>query len=132
MIFILSGFEKVISPHQNFVFVIEQYELVSAQTAVWIAQGLPWVELIFGVFFLLGLQTRIAAAGLMVMFVVFVGVVGQALLRGLPMDECGCFGEWIHVPPKVIICLDAVSFLVVARGWMFDRFGKWGIDALYE
>jgi len=48
----------------------------------------------------------------MILFSVFVVVVGQALLRGLPLESCGCFGEWIHLKPQAVIVMDSLSLLL--------------------
>jgi hypothetical protein len=46
------------------------------------------------------------------LFGVFVVVVGQALIRGLPLENCGCFGEWVHLKPQTVIILDSISLLL--------------------
>jgi uncharacterized membrane protein YphA (DoxX/SURF4 family) len=115
-IFVVSGFEKLISPYQNFQYVIEQYQMVSGEQAAWIAQALPWAELIGGSFFLLGLWTTEAAVSVMAMFGIFITAVGQALIRQLPLGECGCFGELISIPLPVVLAMDTVLLLAVAAG----------------
>jgi len=60
----------------------------------------------------LGLWTPWALRGAVVLFGVFVLVVGQALLRGLPLESCGCFGELIHLKPQTVIIMDSLSLLV--------------------
>lgn len=51
---------------------------------------LPWIELITGLFLLLGLLVRNSALLLFLMNVVFMLAVGSAMARGLDI-ECGCF-----------------------------------------
>jgi hypothetical protein len=48
------------------------------------------------------------------LFGIFVVVVGQALVRGLPLENCGCFGEWVHLKPQVVIIMDSLSLLLTA------------------
>jgi hypothetical protein len=116
LLFAVSGFEKLVSPYQNFQFVIEQYQVVGGEQAAWIAKTLPWAELVAGAFFLLGLWTPAAGAAILALFGVFIVAVGQALVRRLPMDECGCFGELISIPLPVVLVMDLTLAALVAWG----------------
>ncbi len=71
------------------------------------------IELIVGLFVSLGLWTSWALRGALVLFGIFVVVVGQALIRALPLESCGCFGEWIHLKPQTVIIMDSTSLLLV-------------------
>ena len=113
-IFIVSGLGKVLSPYQNFQYVIQAYQLLPSWGEVLTAQIFPWIELIVGVFVLLGLWTSWSLRGAAVLFGIFVVVVGQALIRGLPLENCGCFGEWIHLKPQVVIIMDSASLLITS------------------
>jgi hypothetical protein len=70
------------------------------------------MELIVGVFVTLGLWTPWALRGALVLFGIFVVVVGQALLRGLPLENCGCFGGWVHFKPQTVIIMDSAGVLL--------------------
>ena len=111
-IFIFSGLATLLSPYQNFLYVVQAYQLLPSWGEVLVAQILPWIELIVGVFTLLGLWTSWSLRGASVLFGVFVVVGGQALLRGLPLESCGCFGEWLHLKPQVVIIMDSVTLLL--------------------
>lgn len=109
---LVSGIEKLISPYQNFLYAIEAYEVLPAWGEVLTARVMPWLELMVGLFVCLGLWTDWALKGALVVFASFVIVVTQALLRGLPIDQCGCFGAAIHIPPKVIVVIDSAVLLL--------------------
>jgi len=111
-IFLASSLGKLLTPYQNFEYVIQAYQLLPSWAEVLTAQVFPWIELIVGVFVLLGLWTSLSLRGAMILFSVFVVVVGQALLRGLPLESCGCFGEWIHLKPQAVIVMDSLSLLL--------------------
>lgn len=111
-IFLVSGLGKLFSPYQNFMYVIQAYQLLPSWGEMMAAQVFPWVELIVGVFVLLGLWTSWGLRGAIVLFGIFVVVVGQALIRNLPLENCGCFGEWIHLKPQVVIIMDSISLLL--------------------
>jgi uncharacterized membrane protein YphA (DoxX/SURF4 family) len=111
-IFIVSGLGKLLSSYQNFLYVVQAYQLLPSWGEALVAQIFPLVELITGLFVLLGLWTSWSLRGASVLFGVFVVVVGQALIRGLPLESCGCFGEWIHLKLQTIIVMDSVSLLL--------------------
>ena len=133
LLFVVSGFEKLIGPYQNFQFVIEQYRVIDGPQAAMAAQVLPWAELIAGAFFMLGLWTRISGAAVLGMFGIFLGAVGQALLRKLPLDECGCFGDLISIPLPVVFGMDLTMAALTAAG-LFKRPGvrAASLDAFYD
>ena len=111
-IFIVSGFEKIQSPYQNFLYVIQAYQLLPSWAETLTAQVFPWVELLVGFFVFLGLWTTLSIKGACVLFGIFVVVVGQALIRHLPLENCGCFGELIHIKPSTVIVMDSLSLLM--------------------
>lgn len=118
-VFIVSGFEKIITPYQNFLYVIESYEILSTKPATFVAQTFPWIELLTGIFLILGLWLRESLIASSMMFLIFIGIVTQALIRQLPIGECGCFGELISLPLKGVltmdICLLAATFLSLKK-----------------
>jgi len=62
--FMVSGFVKLMEPHENFLAVIQRFEILSGWPAEMMAVVLPWGELILGVFLLAGLWTRFSSGGL--------------------------------------------------------------------
>ena len=110
-VFLVSGVEKLLSPYQNFLYAIQAYQLLPGWAEDLTARVFPWIETFGGLFTLLGLWTSWALKSVLVMTTVFITVVGQALLRGIPIDQCGCFGELMHVPPQTIIVFDSVMLL---------------------
>ena len=112
LIFLVSGFEKSVSPYQNFLYVLQGYQFLPSSLEIAVARILPWIELFTGVFLVLGLWTRQVLIAAAAMFAGFIIVVGQALIRGIDLAECGCFGEWIHIPPQAVIVMDVASLIV--------------------
>ena len=119
-VFVVSGFQKLVSPYQNFSAVIEKFEIINASQAAILAQTLPWAEFAAGVFFILGFWERTALAILWVLNTVFLGVLGSALARKLPIDSCGCFGEQVTLSLPKIFALD-VSFWGLFLVYFFTR-----------
>jgi len=106
-VFLVSGFQKLIGPYQNFLYVVQTYAFLPVVLEEVVARGLPWIELFLGLFLVCGLWIRWTLRFTILLFVMFIGVVGQALVRGLPIDECGCFGSLITIPPAGVMALDA-------------------------
>ncbi len=116
LVLLVSGFEKLISPYQNFLYVIQAYQAFPSWMETAAALAVPWVEFITGIFLVLGLCLNWSLKGAVVLFACFIMIVGQALLRHLPLEDCGCFGEAIHIPPQGIIVFD--SFMLLATFWL--------------
>jgi len=119
LLFIVSGFEKLIGPYQNFLFVIQSYEILPAWGEEIVARVFPWIEFLIGIFMVLGFWLQWAVPSTMVMLFFFIAVIGQAIIRGLPIDECGCFGSMISFPLNVIILFD--SFLLILTGVLLRK-----------
>ncbi len=105
-IFILSGVTKLTQPYQNFLSVIQSYQILSGGGAALAARVMPWVEFIFGVFLFLGLWLRLSASVLWMLNTVFIGVVASALIRRIPVGDCGCFGGSFSLSPSQVLFLD--------------------------
>jgi len=118
VVFLVSGFEKVLSPYQNFQYVIQAYQLFPDWMEKTIAFVVPWLELMVGVFICLGLWLELSLKGALVFFACFIIIVGQALLRHLSVDQCGCFGEAIHILPQQIIVFD--SLMLLCTFWLLQ------------
>ena len=123
-VFIFSGFNKAVAPPQEFAAVIDSYYLIKSQSDILtLATVLPWAELVAGTFLLAGLLTRLASAAAMVMLSMFVYALGWALSNNIPLENCGCFGNALHVPPTFGILLDTsmILFAVMAFRWGRSR-----------
>ncbi len=90
--FVYAGGLKIFgSGLDRFVTDIENYRLVTGQIAVLSAYLIPWLEVVAGLFFMLGMLrkgTWIVMLGLVLAFTV---AVGSAWWRGLDIS-CGCLG----------------------------------------
>lgn len=107
-VFLVSGGEKLLGHYQNFQYVIQGYQIVPTFLEEPTARIFPWIEFIVGLFLLLGIWTKLSLLAVKVMVVVFIFLLAQALIRNLPIKECGCFGELVSFPLSVTVCFDAV------------------------
>ena len=110
----VSGSEKLFSHYQNFLYVIQSYQLFPSSLEYAAAVILPWVEFLIGLFLLLGLWLPVMLRLAGMLFLAFMIIVSQALIRGLPIDECGCFGELIFFPLWGVLLMDSVFLILIA------------------
>ena len=109
--FVISGAEKLIQPYANFLYVVQNYDVVHGGLAELAARCVPWIELFCGLFMIFGLWLNIVLRISWLMPIVFMGVVSQAIIRKLPIHECGCFGELASIPLPIVLLFD--SFLLI-------------------
>lgn len=110
-VFAVSGFQKLMGPYQNFAAVIEKFEILPASFVPPMAQTLPWAELLLGAFLILGLWERLSLLGLWAMNTAFIFAIITALVRKLPIDSCGCFGEAVKFTLPQILAVDGVLWV---------------------
>lgn len=90
-VFSYAGALKLRDP-QAFADSIHSFAVLPSAWISPVALGLPVLEVVLGLFLLLGLRRRACAWLVAALSMVFVIALTQALIRGLPVD-CGCFGS---------------------------------------
>ncbi len=112
-IFIFASVDKIAHPDQ-FAEIVYNYKLLPGMTVNAMAIVLPWVEMVAGLFLVLGIWVKDSAAILGALLVVFIGAIGINLARGLDFD-CGCFSTSGHRKDASILLLvrDLVLLLPV-------------------
>jgi len=120
-VFLVSGFQKLTVPAENFQAVIEKFEIVRGPAAMVMSHIIPWCEFVLGAFLVLGFWTDLAFASLWFLNFFLIGVVLSAILRKLPIEECGCFGQALSLSlPKIFVVDLALSALFL----VFFFFGR--------
>lgn len=90
-VFLIAGITKVLDPG-SLAASIRTYELDLPEWFVSLsAFGLPYLEVLLGLYLIIGLFTKASAWATNAMMVVFILALLQGALRGLQID-CGCFG----------------------------------------
>ncbi|MFD2255514.1 MauE/DoxX family redox-associated membrane protein [Luteolibacter algae] len=90
--FVYAGGLKIFaSGLDRFATDVENYKLVSGGFALAIAYFVPWLEVIGGLCFILGLCRKGALWTMFGLVLVFSLAVGSAWIRGLDIS-CGCLG----------------------------------------
>lgn len=91
-VFAYAGVSKILDPG-GLAASIRSYGLGLPEWFVSIsAHGLPYLEVLLGLYLIIGLFTRASAWATNLLMVVFIAALAQGALRGLQVD-CGCFGS---------------------------------------
>lgn len=126
-IFLYASYDKILHP-ADFARIVYHYQLIgpSQHIGPWapnlLAVTLPWIEGVAGLMLLTGFWRREAALVTSGLLVVFIGAVAAALLRGIDIENCGCFsvtGEGRAAGIKLI--LGDVAMLVGALALAFNE-----------
>ncbi len=117
LLFVFSGFQKLVEPYQNFLYVIESYEIFPYEAARLAARAVPWFELLSGSFLILGIHIKTALIALWIFDSALILTVLQALGRGLEIRECGCFGSILPLTLGQVVVLDIVLWLLFFIVW---------------
>ncbi|HXV19232.1 MAG TPA: DoxX family protein [Candidatus Omnitrophota bacterium] len=133
-IFVYSGFEKLLSPYQNFLAVIYGYKVIGGSLAHAAAIIVPWAELLAGLYLVLGLWTRAASGVLWCLNSIFILAITQAIVRKLPIQDCGCFGEASYkIPLQAVLAMDCALWVVYALLFFFSNAAEWmSLDRFFK
>ena len=92
LIFLLSGYLKLLESPADFAAAIETYQILPVKLLLPVAQWMPWFELFSGAFLVTGYLTRAAGAAAGLMNCSFLLALAWTLVKGIKLSECGCFG----------------------------------------
>jgi putative oxidoreductase len=128
-VFLYAGASKVLDPG-GLAVSIRSYGLGLPEWFVtFSAYSLPLIEVLLGIYLLVGLFTRASAWAVNILLVVFLAALVQGALRGLEID-CGCFGSgfgdeasslWVDV-------LRDLGLLVLGLQLAFASPGRFSVD----
>jgi len=109
--FVLSGFMKLRLPAEEVQALIRSYEVLPSGLTYPAALVLPWVELVPGALLVLGIVPLYSIAAITGMMVFFMALLISVIVRGIPLEDCGCLGGWIRETPPEALGRDVVLFL---------------------
>jgi hypothetical protein len=91
-VLIYSGASKAIAPSAEFAAALAAYQILPPASLSLIALVWPWLELFIGTYIFFGYYTLLFSGMAAGMFLVFLTVLGSAMLRRIDPGSCGCFG----------------------------------------
>lgn len=114
-IFIVAGFLKLSGPVEIFRGMIVSYGIVPYPLVAPIAYVLPWVEFLSGVCLIIGYFPRFFAGVLGVLAFSFIALIALAQVNGTLPENCGCFGEGVHMTPYQMALLDTLNVFLALK-----------------
>lgn len=130
IILIYSGFIKISEPLENFYNAILGYKIISGDLALIVAKTIPWVEVYLGVMLVVGLFNKLVSLFSILLFLGFELLLAQAMIRGLEVENCGCFGATHSNPIGVEFALNLVWLSFLFLGYKFSYW--FSLDRLIE
>jgi uncharacterized membrane protein YphA (DoxX/SURF4 family) len=128
-VFVFAGFSKLLLPQAEVVALIQQYAVLPPTLIPFIAALLPWLELASGTALCLGFYTTPAAVLVGVQLVGFSLLMLVVLVTGVPIEDCGCFGNLgLRETPLQVLIRDLVMLALLVPVFMRQR-DIWGLDA---
>ena len=105
-----SGINKL-PMHSEFVNLVNSYHLLPAWMGTVYATVLPWVELLFGTYLILGILVRPSAIVAALMGISFTVANVSSIIRG--DEHClSCFGEAVFLSPGHALIIDGVIVMI--------------------
>jgi uncharacterized membrane protein YphA (DoxX/SURF4 family) len=130
-LFLWSGWEKL-NHLDAFYQAAQQYKVLPELLTHFYAAALPWLEILGGVYLILGLFTRAAAWATGAMTLSFMIAITLVLLRGEAVD-CGCFVGGKSEPVTWALWARDLALLLgsLYLGWIPGT-APWSVDAYLE
>jgi uncharacterized membrane protein YphA (DoxX/SURF4 family) len=127
-LFAVSGVIKLIEPPENFMAAIHAYDLLPTWMERPLAETLPWVEMTSGLLLLLGLFTRASLVIVALQLLVFTAALGLTLLRGISLEDCGCFGALGFKESTPVAFVRNLVLLAFVARLVMEREPRWALD----
>jgi len=102
-VFIYASLDKIAFPRE-FANIVIRYRILPEKLAIYFAFLLPWVELILGIFLVIGLYVRVTVLALSSLLLVFMAAVIIGSLNGT-LNSCGCFSIKPSNPESLFLML---------------------------
>ena len=128
-VFVFAGFSKLLLPHAEVVAHMQQYQVLPAWLVSITAMCLPWIEIGSGTALLVGFYTTPAALLIALQLLTFSALMVIVLAAGIPVEDCGCFGN-LGLPetPLQVLIRDLIM-LVLLLPLVYRQGDVLGLDA---
>jgi uncharacterized membrane protein YphA (DoxX/SURF4 family) len=128
-VFVLAGFSKILLPHAEVVAHIQQYQVLPRWLVSITAMFLPWMEVASGTALFIGFCTTPAALLIAVQLLSFSALMVIVLAAGIPIEDCGCFGNLgVSETPLQVLIRDLIM-LALLLPIIYRQRDALGLDA---
>jgi len=127
-VFTVSGVIKLIEPPENFMTAMHAFRLLPLWLERPLALTLPWVEMTSGVLLLIGLLSRVSLLLVTLQLLVFTAALASTLVRGISLDDCGCFGALGLKESNTVALARNLALLALAALTAINRIPGWSLD----
>lgn len=117
--FIYASMSKIPYPAQ-FAGLMGEYRIFPYWSIPLAAVVVPWVELICGLFLIIGLRTRAAASLIALLLIAFNVLIGANVVVGSPIN-CGCYDTVGEPVSWLKISKNTLWLLFTIQVFFFDR-----------
>src|SRR5262245_15348916 len=94
--------------------MMQQYTVIPTVIIPWLATCLPWLELLSGTALVIGFCTTPVALLVGAQLLGFSGLMLVVLGLGVPIEDCGCFGNLgLHETPLQVLLRDLVLLILL-------------------
>ena len=122
VIFIYASYDKILHP-KAFAEIIYNYQILPDGLINITALLLPWLEMLMGVFLIVGFWMSGTVMWCNTLLVVYIGALWFNLARGLDVN-CGCFSTTKGSSISIETILWDVAFLTLSIYLFFVVFGS--------
>ena len=119
-LFIFAGFAKI-NHISALINDIEQYQILPVALASVFGHVLPYLEILVGVLLVLGIVLRISASVGGLMLISFAAAKIVAMVRGLDIKVCNCFGPAVPLLSTQSLAIDIVMLLLAIQIILFRK-----------
>lgn len=128
-VLLYAAWHKLTNP-QAFAEVVKAYKMVPDHLTIVSTFAVPWTEVIVGVCLIFGFWSRAAGAVATVLVAAFLATIIQAMVRGVNLTECGCFGKPLICsgPPSACHIIQDAVLLIMALFPMVFGGGYLSVD----
>jgi len=122
-VFAWAGAEKIAHPADFFSSLLDYGVPFPEAFLRVVAIALPWLEVLCGAGLLANRWMETVGPVVAALCCCFIAMLGEALLRGIDLSNCGCFGpvasQWIDRPAvallRAVVLLGAAWYIMTPR-----------------